>query len=85
MKTRFDLEQEIMQCWNVVDDLKMLKDRDQLTSENIGAITALYNVKFETLFETFEDCIKTEFYKPDADVAGLNKEAIASVADLSEN
>jgi len=62
MKDRFDLEQEILQCWHVVDDLKMLKDRDQLTSENIGAIIALYGVKFNMLFATFEDCVRARSF-----------------------
>jgi hypothetical protein len=56
MKDRFDLEQEIMQCWNVVDDLKLLSEKNKLTNEHVDAIIALYTVKFETLFETFEEC-----------------------------
>lgn len=61
-KDRFDLEQEIMQCWGVVDDLKMLYSRTDSCSEDelqnaLLGIIQLYQWKFETLFNTFEQCV----------------------------
>ena len=58
-KTRFDMEQEIMQVWQVLDDIRMLSARDSTTKEDWEAVTRLYQIRFETLFETFEHCIKT--------------------------
>ena len=58
-KTRFDMEQEIMQAWQVLDDVKMLSARDGTTKEDWDAVVRLYQIRFETLFETFEHCIKT--------------------------
>jgi len=58
-KTRFDMEQEIMQAWQVLDDIKMLSARDSTTKEDWDAVTRVYQIRFETLFETFEHCIKT--------------------------
>jgi hypothetical protein len=58
-KTRFDMEQEIMQVWQVLDDIRMLSTRDSTTKEDWDAVTRLYQIRFETLFETFEHCIKT--------------------------
>lgn len=58
-KTRFDMEQEIMQAWQVLDDIKMLSAREGTTKEDWDAVCRLYQIRFETLFETFEHCIKT--------------------------
>lgn len=57
-KTRFDMEQEIMQAWQVLDDIKMLSARAGTTKEDWDAVYRLYQIRFETLFETFEQLIK---------------------------
>lgn len=49
---RFDFEQQILKCWNVIEDLKEINE--ELNSEQIGAITILYEVKFQKLWEQFE-------------------------------
>lgn len=68
-KNRFDLEQEILKCWNVTDDIKLvlnMMDRehteDDLTNALIGIMT-IYNQRFEILFETFETCLKNKELK----------------------
>jgi hypothetical protein len=57
----FDLEQQIMDCWHVVDDLKILTEsvlEREMTKDNIANITlgleTLYQLKFEKLFDLFE-------------------------------
>ena len=57
-KTRFDMEQEIMTAWQVLDDIKLLSAREGTTQEDWDALYRLYQIRFETLFETFEHCIK---------------------------
>ena len=57
-KTRFDMEQEIMQVWQVLDDIKLLSTREGTDQEDWNAVTRLYQIRFETLFETFEQSIK---------------------------
>jgi len=57
-KTRFDMEQEIMQAWQVLDDIKMLSAREGTEKEDWDAVCRLYQIRFETLFETFEQLIK---------------------------
>jgi hypothetical protein len=57
-KTRFDMEQEIMTAWQVLDDIRMLSARDSTTKEDWDAVHRLYQIRFETLFETFEQLIK---------------------------
>ena len=57
-KTRFDMEQEIMQVWQVLDDIKMLSAREGTDQADWDAVTRLYQIRFETLFETFEQMIR---------------------------
>ncbi len=57
-KTRFDMEQEIMQVWQVLDDIKLLSTREGTEKADWDAVTRLYQIRFETLFETFEQLIK---------------------------
>ena len=58
-KTRFDMEQEIMTAWQVLDDIKMLSAREGTDKEDWDAVVRLYQIRFETLFETFEQLIKS--------------------------
>jgi hypothetical protein len=60
MKTRFDLEQEILQCWNILDDLKMLQESDNINPQTFESIRILYSVKFEVLFATFEELLSNK-------------------------
>ena len=65
---RFDLEQNIMHCWNVVDDLNMLVEMDTVSADTVQAVATLYQQKFEYLWENFENCCANKFktqYDPD--------------------
>lgn len=72
LKTKFDLEQEILACWHVVDDIKLTYEtvydnpeftgmsataQDKLSNLLIGLET-LYQLKFEKCFNTFEQLVK---------------------------
>lgn len=64
---RFDLEQQIMKCWNVTDDINTLYEgvmdsypemtTDQIANALLG-MHQLYELKFNKLFSTFEQLIK---------------------------
>ena len=61
----FDLEQQIMVCWQIIEDLKVLDEavlEKDLTTDEISNIlmglTTLYELKFKKLFEYFEQSIK---------------------------
>ena len=66
-KTRFDMEQEIMGCWNIIEDIKVLHEgvveRD-LTTDQISNILLgmqeMYQLKFNILFETFEQSLRKD-------------------------
>lgn len=57
----FDLEQQILQTWCIVDDLRLLLEvveGDKAQNILIGMIE-LYTIKFEKLFETFEEVVRS--------------------------
>lgn len=64
MSDRFDLEQNIMQCWNVCDDIQLFldmydnMDEDQKLNYLIG-LKQMYQMKFERCFNNFEQCVRT--------------------------
>jgi len=60
-KDRFDLEQNIMHCWHVVDDLDLIVERDNVSIETVRAISTLYKQRFECLWENFENCCANQF------------------------
>ena len=61
MSDIFDFEQQILKCWNITDDLN--EANEELNSTHIGAITTLYEVKFNKLWELFEGVVMTEVRK----------------------
>jgi hypothetical protein len=62
---RFDLEQEIMACWNVVDDLDVFLSRymdgPEMSEDDVAnvilGIKSLYHLKFDKCFATFEQLL----------------------------
>lgn len=62
---RFDLEQHIMKCWNVTEDVDLLYrtvlDGPEMTTDEISnallGIKTLYEMKFNELFDTFEQLV----------------------------
>lgn len=63
---RFDLEQQILGCWNIVDEIKLLSedvgDSDQLDRDHIMnyllGLQTIYDMKFRKTFELFENLVK---------------------------
>jgi hypothetical protein len=51
---RFDFEQGIMQCWNMIDDVNLLVKRGAPPKDFEG-VARLYQHKFEELFAQFEN------------------------------
>lgn len=65
MADRFDFEQLLLRCWNFSDDTKELAEHidkyslseDEIVNALIG-MSEIYNRRFETLFNMFEDLIR---------------------------
>ena len=62
-----ELEQHIMECWGMVDDVNLLykevmdndlhKDQDKLANALLGLCT-IYEMKFKQAFNTYEEILK---------------------------
>lgn len=67
MSKRFELEEKIMQAWHVTSDVELIYRKvtdeglsgDELSSALLGILT-IYNLRFNDLFDTFEQMIKEE-------------------------
>ena len=65
MSDRFDLEQNIMQCWNVCDDIQLYldmydnMDEDQRMNYLIG-LKEMYQMKFERTWNNFETVVRNK-------------------------
>ena len=67
MKDIPDFEQDIYQCWHIIDDLKqlteMVLDRDASTDDIANVLLGLqtlYDDRFEQLLESLEYILKLE-------------------------
>jgi hypothetical protein len=53
----YALEQEIMSCWSIVDDLRVMAEKyendDEISNLLLG-FCSIYGMKFEHLFSTYE-------------------------------
>lgn len=59
---RFDLEQQILDCWKITDDIPMMEQQDA----NIADMTSLacvYEYKFKKLLDTFTHLVETKQFK----------------------
>ena len=61
----FDLEQEIMKAWHVVDDIQLLNENvmetDMSTDDIINTLLGLesiYHMRFQKVFSQFEEVCK---------------------------
>ena len=65
---RFEFEQQIMECWNVTTDIRVVSEylmdaplepgrEDKIANMLIG-IEALYEAKFNKLFQQFEQLVR---------------------------
>lgn len=67
MSDRFDLEQQILDCWKITDDIKLLSDQDAVGSD-YKSLATVYEYRFEKLWQIFENMCETrQFSKPSAE------------------
>ena len=60
MSDRFDLEQGILTCWHITDDIQLLIDQNA-PPEAYKALITMYNYKFENLWQIFEHMVHTVY------------------------
>lgn len=62
-KDRFDLEQDIMKCWNVTEDIdNFIAARDAMSEDEqlnyLIGLKQIYEIKFNNLWTAFESCVR---------------------------
>jgi hypothetical protein len=60
---RFELEQAIMQCWNVVDDLRTLNE--EINDPVVVGLAEVYEMRFGKAFKIFEGMVAMEHEEKD--------------------
>ena len=71
MADRFDLEQNIMKCWSVTEDIDLLYEnvmendmsQDDIANALLG-IRVMYEMKFQKLWDSFEKMIDDKKTRP---------------------
>jgi hypothetical protein len=66
MSDRFDLEQQILKCWNITEEIQLLNEQvlenDELTKDQISnyllGLHTIYEMKFDKLFDQFSNMVK---------------------------
>jgi len=56
-RDRFDLEQEVLECWKVCNDIRMYIEQD-VPAEDFKELADYYERKFERLWSTFEVMVR---------------------------
>jgi uncharacterized protein YfkK (UPF0435 family) len=66
MTDRFDLEQQIMKCWNITEEIQLLNENvlenNDLSKDDISnfllGLSTIYELKFDKLFSQFSEMVK---------------------------
>jgi hypothetical protein len=53
MTDRFDLEQQILDCWKITDEIPLLEEQGANVAD-MTSLACVYEFKFKKLWETFE-------------------------------
>jgi len=59
MTTRFDLEQQILDCWKITDEIPMMEEQGANTAD-MTSLACVYEFKFRKLWQTFEKLVQDE-------------------------
>lgn len=82
-----ELEDRIMNCWSVVDDMKEYVRADHIEDDRIMnfliGMAELYQVKFDNLWKTYEAAL-TEYYEMQKDRYYAEYRAGEEVTDWPE-
>jgi hypothetical protein len=62
MTDRFDLEQQILDCWKITDDIAMMESQGANTAD-MTSLVCVYEYKFKRLWATFEGMVHERQFK----------------------
>ena len=62
MTDRFDLEQQILDCWKITDDIPMMEAQGANVAD-MTSLACVYEFKFKQLWATFETMVADRQFK----------------------
>jgi hypothetical protein len=62
MADRFDLEQQILECWRITDDITDLEKHGASVTDMVS-LASVYEYKFQKLWNTFEKLVEEKQFK----------------------
>jgi len=62
MTDQFDLEQAIIQCWQITEDIPMLQEQGATTADMVS-LACVYEFRFKKLWEIFETLVHDRRFK----------------------
>ena len=62
MTNRFDLEQQILECWKITDEIPMMESQGANVAD-MTSLACVYEFKFKKLWATFEAMVAEEQFR----------------------
>jgi hypothetical protein len=62
MTNRFDLEQQILDCWRITDEIPMMESQGA-SAADMTSLACVYDYKFKQLWATFEAMVAQKQFK----------------------
>jgi hypothetical protein len=59
---RFDLEQQILDCWRITDEISMMESQGA-NATDMTSLACVYEYKFKRLWEIFEGMVHERQFK----------------------
>ena len=59
---RFDLEEQILDCWKITDDIAMMESQGA-SAADMTSLACVYEYKFNRLWDTFESMVHERQFK----------------------
>jgi len=66
MTDQFDLEQAIIQCWQITEDIPMLEEQGASTADMVS-LACVYEFRFKKLWEIFETLVHDRRFKQEGE------------------
>lgn len=66
MTDQFDLEQAIIQCWQITEDIPMLEEQGATTADMVS-LACVYEFRFKKLWEIFETLVHDRRFKQEGE------------------
>ena len=81
---RFDLEEQILNCWQITDDITMLESQGA-TAADMTSLACVYEYKFKRLWATFESMVREKQFKSAEDFFESSQQSARKLDKKAKN